>query len=79
MNDADFPRPPAAIAAIVRDTERLSFIMISEARVDALLAVLAASKPGGRLLELVKAAGRRANVNGMNTRRCRVVAWTIRG
>jgi predicted O-methyltransferase YrrM len=57
MNDADFPRPPAAIADIVRDTDRLSFTMTSEARVGALLAVLAASKPGGRVLELGTGTG----------------------
>jgi predicted O-methyltransferase YrrM len=52
MNDTEFYRRPAGIADIVAETEALSFNMMSEAKVGALLAVLAASKPGGRLLEL---------------------------
>lgn len=57
MNDAKFSRQPLAVADIVAETEALSFNMMSEARVGALLAVLAASKPGGRLLELGTGTG----------------------
>jgi predicted O-methyltransferase YrrM len=57
MNDTEFYRQPARIADIVADTEALSFNMMSEAKVGALLAVLAASKPGGRLLELGTGTG----------------------
>lgn len=57
MNDAKFSRQPLAVADIVAETEALSFNMMSEAKVGALLAVLAASKPGGRLLELGTGTG----------------------
>ena len=57
MDDTEFYRQPAGIADIVADTEALSFNMMSEAKVGALLAVLAASKPGGRLLELGTGTG----------------------
>lgn len=57
MNDTEFNRQPAGIADIVAETQALSFNMISEAKVGALLAVLAASKPGGRLLELGTGTG----------------------
>jgi predicted O-methyltransferase YrrM len=57
MNDSDLGRAPAAIAEIVRDTEAMSFGMVSEARVGAFLSVLAASKPGGHLLELGTGTG----------------------
>jgi predicted O-methyltransferase YrrM len=57
MNDTDIRHQPAAIRDIVADTTALSFDMISEAKVGALLAVLAASKPGGRLLELGTGTG----------------------
>ena len=57
MNDTNIFRQPVAVADIVADTEALSFNMISEAKVGALLAVLAASKPGGRLLELGTGTG----------------------
>lgn len=57
MNDAEFNRQPAGIADIVAETEAVSFNMMSEAKVGALLAVLAASKPGGRLLELGTGTG----------------------
>src|SRR5262245_64130935 len=52
MNDAEIGRQPVAIRKIVSDSERMSFEMISEAKVGALLAALAASKPAGRVLEL---------------------------
>ena len=57
MNDAKFSRQPLAVADIVAETEALSFNMMSEAKVGALLAVLAAAKPGGRLLELGTGTG----------------------
>src|SRR5689334_7307510 len=57
MNDAYISRPPAALDAIVADTAALSFDIISEAKVGALLATLAASKPAGRILELGTGTG----------------------
>src|SRR5262245_13963752 len=57
MNDTEFSRQPASIADIVADTEARSFTMMSETKVGALLRVLAASKPGGRLLELGTGTG----------------------
>lgn len=57
MNDTEFNRRPTSLAEIVADTETLGFNMMSEAKVGALLAVLAASKPGGRLLELGTGTG----------------------
>jgi predicted O-methyltransferase YrrM len=57
MNDADIARQPDAIRQIVDDTTALSFDMISESKVGALLAALAASKPGGRVLELGTGTG----------------------
>jgi hypothetical protein len=43
---------PAALNAIEHDTTMVGFTMISESRTGALLRTLAASKPGGALLEL---------------------------
>jgi predicted O-methyltransferase YrrM len=57
MNDQAIVRAPEAFDAIVHDTRALGFDMISEPRVGALLAVLAASKPGGRILELGTGTG----------------------
>ena len=57
MNDAEIRRQPEAVRGIVSDTEAMSFSMISEARVGSLLAALAASKPGGRILELGTGTG----------------------
>jgi len=57
MNDSETPRQPAAIADIVHETHTLGFTMASEPKVGALLATLAASKPGGRLLELGTGTG----------------------
>jgi len=48
---------PAVLDAILRDTERVGFTMASEMQTGALLRVLAASKPGGRLLELGTGTG----------------------
>src|SRR5687767_15911194 len=56
MDDTDL-RPPDPIAGILADTAALGFTMTSEPKVGALLAVLAASKPGGRCLELGTGTG----------------------
>jgi predicted O-methyltransferase YrrM len=57
MEDSDLRRQPPAVAGILSDTRTLGFNMASEVKVGALLAVLAASKPGGRLLELGTGTG----------------------
>jgi predicted O-methyltransferase YrrM len=57
MNDLELPRTPHAFDAIVRDTQNCGFAMVSEPKVGAFLAVLAATKPGGRLLELGTGTG----------------------
>src|SRR6185295_9276234 len=57
MNDLEINRTPPAFHAIVSDTKALDFTMVSEPKVGALLATLAASKPGGRLLELGTGTG----------------------
>jgi len=55
--DLEFTRPPDALQRLYADTEQLGFTMASEPKTGALLAVLAASKPGGRLLELGTGTG----------------------
>ncbi len=57
MNDYEVSRTPTALEAIQRDTAALGFTMPSEQKTGALLAALAASKPGGRLLELGTGTG----------------------
>ena len=57
MNDAEAGRRPEVVVRIVADTEALGFDMISESKVGALLAALAASKPAGRFLELGTGTG----------------------
>lgn len=57
MNDAEISRQPDTVRRIVSETASMSFDMISEAKVGALLAALAASKPGGRFLELGTGTG----------------------
>jgi predicted O-methyltransferase YrrM len=57
MDELAHLKPPAVLAAIDRRTEALAFPMPSEPRTGALLRVLAASKPGGRLLELGTGTG----------------------
>jgi predicted O-methyltransferase YrrM len=57
MNDQAIRRKPEVLAAIHKDTEELGFTMASEPKTGALLAALAASKPGGRLLELGTGTG----------------------
>ena len=57
MNDSDLSRRPEALDGILADTAALGFTMASEPKVGALLALLAASKPGGRFLELGTGTG----------------------
>lgn len=57
MNDSEFQRQPQTALDIARETEAMSFGLMSEVKVGALLAALAASKPGGRLLELGTGTG----------------------
>lgn len=57
MNDEELNRTPEALEAILKDTEELGFTMASEPKTGALLAALAASKPGGRFLELGTGTG----------------------
>ncbi|MFJ8039406.1 O-methyltransferase [Kitasatospora sp. NPDC096147] len=54
----DEPRElPAALAALHEAADRAGFTMSCEARTGALLAALAAARPGGRLLELGTGVG----------------------
>lgn len=57
LNDLDMVQPPAALAGIEARTHAMGFDLASEARTGALLRTLAASKPGGRLLELGTGTG----------------------
>jgi predicted O-methyltransferase YrrM len=57
MDDFAHLRPPALLSAILDRTEALAFSMPSEPQTGAMLRVLAASKPGGRLLELGTGTG----------------------
>jgi predicted O-methyltransferase YrrM len=57
MDDLSYFRAPRALAAIQARTEELNFGMASEPRTGALLQMLAASKPGGRFLELGTGTG----------------------
>jgi predicted O-methyltransferase YrrM len=57
MDDISYVRPPAALARILKRTADLGFEMASEDRTGALLRTLAASKPGGRFLELGTGTG----------------------
>ena len=50
-------RPPAVLAAIWADTEEAGFSFFSDYKLGGLLRVLAASKPGGRLLEIGTGTG----------------------
>jgi predicted O-methyltransferase YrrM len=69
MDDLEINRTPAAFDAIVSDTNALGFNMVSEPKVGAFLAVLAASKPDGRFLEL-------GTGTGMGRRGC-YQAWIL--
>jgi len=57
MNDTVNLGRPAALKAIEHDTITVGFTMISETKTGALLRTLAASKPGGALLELGTGTG----------------------
>jgi predicted O-methyltransferase YrrM len=48
---------PPALTAILRESDRTGFTMASEPRTGSLLRALAASKPGGRFLELGTGTG----------------------
>jgi len=57
MDDLAYLSPPTSLEIILERTRALGFEMSSEPRVGALLRVLAASKPGGRILELGTGTG----------------------
>jgi predicted O-methyltransferase YrrM len=57
IDDSALTRTPPAFDGIVRETGESGFTMVSEPKVGAFLSVLAASKPGGRLLELGTGTG----------------------
>jgi predicted O-methyltransferase YrrM len=57
MNDHEIIRKPSALPAILNDTDALGFNMASEPKVGAFLAAVAATKPGGRFLELGTGTG----------------------
>jgi predicted O-methyltransferase YrrM len=57
MDDSGSRHAPAALEAILADTAAHGFTMASEPKTGALLASLAASKPGGQLLELGTGTG----------------------
>src|SRR5580704_16829856 len=57
MNDLAYVQPPETLAGILTRTSELGFELASEDRTGALLRTLAASKPGGRFLELGTGTG----------------------
>lgn len=57
MNESFFLNPPNTLKAIEARTRELEFAMASEPRTGALLRILAASKPGGRILEIGTGTG----------------------
>ena len=57
LSDQASRHAPELLQAIVSETAALGFTMASEPKTGALLAALAASKPGGRLLELGTGTG----------------------
>src|ERR1700683_2175653 len=57
MDDISYVRPPATLARILKKSADLGFEMASEYRTGSLLRTLAASKPGGRFLELGTGTG----------------------
>lgn len=57
MNDQPVNQRPPLLDRISADGEALGFAMASEPKTGALLATLAASKPGGRVLELGTGTG----------------------
>src|SRR5262245_40417954 len=57
MNDREILHPPSALAAILEANASAGFTMASEPTTGSLLRTLAASKRGGRLLELGTGTG----------------------
>ena len=57
MNDSDIRQIPAALDPIQRETASIGFTLGSEPKTGSLLRTLAASKPGGRFLELGTGTG----------------------
>lgn len=57
MDDLSSTDIPRTVDSILRDSEQLGFTMASEAKTGSLLRTLAASKPGGRFLELGTGTG----------------------
>jgi len=57
MEEISFIRAPSKLARITERTAAIGFQMASESRTGALLRTLAASKPGGRVLELGTGTG----------------------
>ncbi len=57
MNDLSYVQPPVALEQILKRTSDLGFELASEDRTGGLLRTLAASKPGGRFLELGTGTG----------------------
>ena len=57
MDESLFLHPPQSLNAIEARTRELDFLMASEPRTGALLRALAASKPGGRMLEIGTGTG----------------------
>jgi predicted O-methyltransferase YrrM len=57
MDELGYLREPPTLPALLEQATALNFTMASEPKTGALLCVLAASKPGGRLLELGTGAG----------------------
>ena len=57
VDDEQIPSEPEALRAILDATSKLGFGMASEPKTGAFLAALAASKPGGNLLELGTGTG----------------------
>ena len=57
MKDCKIPHTPPELDAIRLDTERIGFTLASDPQTGSLLCALAASKPGGRFLELGTGTG----------------------
>jgi predicted O-methyltransferase YrrM len=57
MEELSFLRPPSRLTPILERTKAIGFGLASETRTGALLRTLAASKPGGRFLELGTGTG----------------------
>jgi predicted O-methyltransferase YrrM len=57
MDEATFQPPPKAYEAILADTRKIGFQLWCWPPVGALLRVMAASKPGGRMLEIGTGTG----------------------